>query len=81
MYQKRQISLPVGTKPRDQKQETGNDCDFISGLKALLKTDFPDIFWLWAYKLAKMVQKCTVYKKIRSVPVLSHTQTQSRMGM
>ena len=30
MYQKREISLPL---PRDQKQETGNDFDFISGLK------------------------------------------------
>jgi len=49
MYQKREISLPVGTKPRDQKQETGNECDVISGLQASLKTDFYDIF-LFSYK-------------------------------
>ena len=30
-YQKCEISLLVGTKPRDQKQEIGNDCDVISG--------------------------------------------------
>ena len=40
MCQKRQISLPVGKKPRDQKQETGNDCDVNSGLQASRKTDF-----------------------------------------
>ena len=28
-----------GTKPRDQKQETGNDCDVNSGLQASRKTD------------------------------------------
>ena len=37
-----------GTKPRDQKQETGNDCDIISGLEASQKTDFSDIF-LFSY--------------------------------
>ena len=34
--------------PQDQKQETGNDCDFISGLQASQKTDFSVIFLLWA---------------------------------
>ena len=29
-----------GTKPRDQKQETGNKCDVISGLQASRKTDY-----------------------------------------
>ena len=34
LYQKRQISLPVGYKTaRPEKQETGNDCDIISGLQ------------------------------------------------
>ena len=33
-YQKLKMSPPVGTKPRDQKQETGNDCDVISELEA-----------------------------------------------
>ena len=37
------------TKLRDQKQETGNDCDVISGLKVSGKTDFSDIF-LFSYK-------------------------------
>ena len=32
-----------GTKPRDQKQDTGNDCDVISGLQASRKTDLFDI--------------------------------------
>ena len=31
---------PWVTKQRDQKQETGNDCDAISGLQASRKTDF-----------------------------------------
>ena len=34
------------TKPQDQKQETGNDYDVISGLQALRKTDFLVIFLL-----------------------------------
>ena len=42
-----------GTKQRDQKQETGNDCDVISGLQALQKTDFSVIFSLWANQYAK----------------------------
>ena len=33
-----------GTKPRDQKQETGNDCDVISRLEVSGKTDLSDIF-------------------------------------
>ena len=36
-----------GTKPRGQNQETGNDCDVISGLQALRKTDFSDIFFFF----------------------------------
>ena len=32
MYQKRQISLPVGYKTARPKTETGNDYDVISGL-------------------------------------------------
>ena len=35
LYQKRQFQSLWGTKPRDQKQETGNDSDVISGLQAL----------------------------------------------
>ena len=38
MYQKRQISLLVGCKTTTQ--DTGNDCDVISGLQASRKTDF-----------------------------------------
>ena len=53
MYQKRQISLPVCTKPRGQKQDTGNDCDVISGPQALRKTDFSVIFLLWANQFVK----------------------------
>ena len=34
---------------RDQKQETGNDCDVISGLQASWNTDSSDIF-LFSYK-------------------------------
>ena len=33
-----------GTKSRDQKQGTENDCDVNSGLQALRKTDFSDVF-------------------------------------
>ena len=36
-YQKHLNSLPVGTKPLDQKQETGNDYAIISGLQASRK--------------------------------------------
>ena len=49
MYQKRQISLPVVYKTADQKRETGNDCDVISGLKVSGKTDFSDSF-LFSHK-------------------------------
>ena len=45
----RQISLPVGTKPRDQKQETGNDGDVISRLHAPRKTSFSNSY-LFSYK-------------------------------
>ena len=41
MYQKREISPPVGTKPQDQNQEISNDCDVSSGLEVSQKTDFP----------------------------------------
>ena len=54
MYQKRQIHFRWGTKPRDQGQETGNDCDVISELQATRKTDFSDIF-LFSYKQRTMV--------------------------
>ena len=42
------------SKPRDQNQETGNDCDVISGLEALRKTGFSDIF-LFSYKQCTFV--------------------------
>ena len=48
MYQKREILL-LGTKLQDQKQETGNECDVISGLQTSQETDFFDIF-LFPYK-------------------------------
>ena len=35
-----------GTKLRDQKQETGNECDVFSGLQASRKTEFSDILLL-----------------------------------
>ena len=38
-----------GTKLQDQKQGTGNDCDVNSGLQALRKTDFSDVF-LFSHK-------------------------------
>ena len=41
------------TKLRDQKQETENDCDVISELQVLRKTDFSIIFLLWANQFAK----------------------------
>ena len=40
MYQKRQISLPVGSKPRDLKHDTANDCDVISGFRLREKQIF-----------------------------------------
>ena len=46
IYQIHEISLPVGYKTMRPKQETGNDCDVISGLQALRKTDFSVIFLL-----------------------------------
>ena len=68
MYQKREVSLPVGTKQQNLKQETGNDYDVISGLKVLQKTDFSVIFLCLAKKFTqKMVQKCIVYKKMRNI--------------
>ena len=39
VYQKPQIHFRWGTKSRDQKQDTGNDSDDISGLQASRKTD------------------------------------------
>ena len=38
-----------GTKPLDQKQNTRNECDVISGPQAKRETDFSDIF-LFSYK-------------------------------
>ena len=46
IYQIHEISLPVGYKTVRPKQETGNDCDVISGLQASWKTDFSVIFLL-----------------------------------
>ena len=48
IWQKQQISLSVGYKTAKLKQETGNDCDIISGLQASRKTNFSDIF-LFSY--------------------------------
>ena len=39
-------------KQKQQKQETGNDFDVISGLQASRKTDFSVIFLLWANQFA-----------------------------
>ena len=44
MYQKREISLPMGYKTARPKQETGNDCDVISELKVSRRTDFSGTF-------------------------------------
>ena len=55
MYQKREVSLPVGTKQQNLKQETGNDYDVISGLKVFGKTDFCNIF-SFSYKQSTFVQ-------------------------
>ena len=54
MYQKRQISLPVGYKTARPKQETGNDRDVISGLQASGKTCF-SAFYLFSYKQRTIV--------------------------
>ena len=43
-----------GTKPQDQKQGTGNDCDVNSGLQASRKTDFSDVF-LFSHKQRTIV--------------------------
>ena len=60
------LPFPWQTKPRDQKQETGNNCDVISGLQASRKTDFSVIFSLWANKFAKKWCKgASFYNKIR----------------
>ena len=53
-----------GTKPRDPNQETGYDCDVISGLKVSRKTDFSDIF-SFSYKQRNFVLflgKTSVFK-------------------
>ena len=47
MDQKREISLPVGYKTA--KQETGDDCDVISGHLVSRKTDFA----VFSYMCAK----------------------------
>ena len=54
MYPTRQISLWWATKARDQKQETRNGCDVISGLQAPRKTNFSDIF-IFSYKQRTIV--------------------------
>ena len=43
-----------GTKQRDQKHDTGNNRDIISGLQTLQKTVFSDIF-LFSYKQCTIV--------------------------
>ena len=43
-----------GTKPRDQKLGTGNDCDVNSGLQVSPKTDFSDVF-LFSHKQRTIV--------------------------
>ena len=43
-----------GTKARDHKQETGIDCDAISGLQASQKIDFSDVV-LFSYKQRAIV--------------------------
>ena len=53
MYQKRQISLPVGYKTARSKTGTWNDCDVISGLQASRKADFLVIFVLCSDQFAK----------------------------
>ena len=49
MDQKREISLPVGYKTAKPKQETGNDCDVISGHLVSQETDFP-LFSLYVWQ-------------------------------
>ena len=58
MYLKRKISLPLGYKTARPKQETGNDCDVISGLKISGKTDFSD-FFLFSYNTALLYHSLT----------------------
>ena len=49
MYQKREISLPVGFKTARPKREHVNDCDIISELQAARK-QIPPTFFLFSYK-------------------------------
>ena len=75
MYQNREISLPVGLKPRNWNQATWNDCDVISRHLVTRKTDFSHIFLLWAEKLRQeMVQKSVVYMKITKKSVFRETK-------
>ena len=69
IWRTRNVKFPFrwSTKPRDQKQKTGNDCDVISGLEALRKTDFSAIFWLWANKFAKKWCKMALFKENRKM--------------
>ena len=73
-----------GTKSRDQKQETGNNCDIISGLQGSRKTDFSDIFLFlinnalfyhflvhWLAHNKKMTEK-SVFRKALSPEMTSH---------
>ena len=64
IYQKHEISLLGGYKTVRPKQETGNDCDVISGLQASRKTDFSVIFLLWALFIRKKenVEEICFYK-------------------
>ena len=50
MYQKHEISIPVGYKTVRLKKENGNDCVVISGLSQ--ETDFRDFanIFLFSYK-------------------------------
>ena len=40
-----------------------NDCDVISGLIDSQKTDFSDIFLLWAKKFAKKQYRSALFRK------------------
>ena len=54
MYQKREISLPVGFKTARPKREHVNDCDIISELQAARK-QIPPTFFLFSYKQRTVV--------------------------
>ena len=56
----------MNQKRENQKQETGNDCDVISGLDAARKTNFSVIFLLWAKKFAKKWYKSALSRNFKS---------------